>query len=176
MAFFRVNLGGETQFLPFLTGDAPPPASAMTTNLLVSYHAPDQATVRRDVDRFLVAADLTTDRLGGRVTMKNMSPFDLCGGGAPEPKNCSMPPCQCRERTRCTNAAGSDTSAAMPMASSFGLVSTSSPYFGSSCLARYARNSKPNWAVACNESETPWRGIRVSFELNRRRSPTLASD
>src|ERR1051325_10451773 len=32
-AFFRVYVGGETQFISILTGDAPPPASAQTNNL-----------------------------------------------------------------------------------------------------------------------------------------------
>jgi hypothetical protein len=39
-AFLRVYVGGETQFLPLLTGAAAPPASA-GTSLFVSYHAPD---------------------------------------------------------------------------------------------------------------------------------------
>jgi hypothetical protein len=42
--FFRTYIGGESQFLPLLTGDAPPP-SASTTNLFVSYHAPDDANL-----------------------------------------------------------------------------------------------------------------------------------
>jgi hypothetical protein len=35
-AFFRVYVGGETQFISILTGDAPPPPSAKTSNLFVS--------------------------------------------------------------------------------------------------------------------------------------------
>ena len=35
-AFFRVYVGGESQFIPLLTGDAPPPASAQTSNIFVA--------------------------------------------------------------------------------------------------------------------------------------------
>jgi hypothetical protein len=42
-------------FLPILTGEAPPPASAQTTNLHVSYHAPEPAAKRLDVNRLLTA-------------------------------------------------------------------------------------------------------------------------
>src|SRR5678816_3188020 len=62
-AFFRAYVGGESQFIPLLTGDAPPPASAQTTNLFVSYHAP--ANVRLDVNRLLNDTNLTTNTLGG---------------------------------------------------------------------------------------------------------------
>jgi hypothetical protein len=40
MAFFRAYLGGETEFLPILTGDRLPPSAAMTQHAFVSYHAP----------------------------------------------------------------------------------------------------------------------------------------
>jgi hypothetical protein len=87
-AFFRVYVGGETQFTPILTGAAPPPASAQTTDLHVSYHAPDAATKRRDVNRLLTAANLTTDTLGGASTQTGLTPHDLCGGDAPQPQHC----------------------------------------------------------------------------------------
>ncbi|HVG28401.1 MAG TPA: hypothetical protein VM864_01640 [Pyrinomonadaceae bacterium] len=87
-AFFRVYVGGETQFTPILTGAAPPPASAQTTDLHVSYHAPDAATKRRDVNRLLTAANLTTDTLGGASTQTGLTPHDLCGGNSPEPQHC----------------------------------------------------------------------------------------
>ncbi|MGI4789037.1 MAG: hypothetical protein ACRYFS_09325, partial [Janthinobacterium lividum] len=50
-AFFRTyitngtTVGGETQFLPFLKGDAPVPPSALTTELFETYHAPDASLV-----------------------------------------------------------------------------------------------------------------------------------
>lgn len=85
-AFFRAYVGGETQFLPILTGDAPPPASALTTDLFVSYHAP--ANVRLDVNRLLDDTNLSLNFLGGAVTQLGLTPYDLCGGEAPQPATC----------------------------------------------------------------------------------------
>ncbi|MDQ1589708.1 MAG: hypothetical protein QOG71_335 [Pyrinomonadaceae bacterium] len=87
-AFMRAYVGGETQFLPLLTGAAPPPASAQTTNLHVSYHAPDAAAKRRDVNRLLDATNLTTNTLGGVTTQSGLTPHDLCGGASPQPQHC----------------------------------------------------------------------------------------
>ena len=85
-AFFRAYVGGESQFIPILTGDAPPPASAQTNNLFVSYHAP--ASLRLDVNRLLSDTNLTTNTLGGAVTATALSPYELCGGPAPQPQRC----------------------------------------------------------------------------------------
>src|SRR5215204_1382055 len=85
-AFFRAYVGGESQFIPLLTGDAPPPASAQTNNLFVSYHAP--ANVRLDVNRLLSDPNLTTNTLGGAATQTALSPYELCGGDAPQPQRC----------------------------------------------------------------------------------------
>jgi len=82
-AFFRTFVGGETQFLPILTGDAPPPPG-VTRNLFVTYHAP----VRRDLNRFLAASELSTNVLGGAVTPAALSPYEICGGAAPFPPTC----------------------------------------------------------------------------------------
>jgi hypothetical protein len=87
-AFMRVYVGGESQFLPILTAAAPPPASALTTNLHVSYHAPDTAATRRDVNRLLNATNLTTNTLGGTTTQSGLTPHDLCGGDSPQPAQC----------------------------------------------------------------------------------------
>lgn len=87
-AFMRVYVGGETQFTPILTGAAPPPASALTTDLHVSYHAPDAAAKRRDVNRLLTATNLTTNTLGGAATQTGLTPHDLCGGNSPQPQHC----------------------------------------------------------------------------------------
>ena len=87
-AFMRVYVGGETQFTPILTGAAPPPASALTTDLHVSYHAPDAAAKRRDVNRLLAAANLSTNTLGGATTQTGLTPHDLCGGDSPQPQHC----------------------------------------------------------------------------------------
>jgi hypothetical protein len=73
-AFFRTFVGGESGFLSILTGDAPPP-SGVTRNLFVSYHPP----VRRDVNRFLAASELSTNVLGGAVTPNLLSPYEICG-------------------------------------------------------------------------------------------------
>ena len=87
-AFFRTYVGGETQFIPILTGDAPPPASAQTNNLFVSYHAPDNPTLRLDVNRLLNNTNLTVNTQGGVATQTGLTPYDLCGGAAPQPAVC----------------------------------------------------------------------------------------
>lgn len=87
-AFFRAYVGGESQFLPLMTGDAPAPPSASTNELFVSYHAPDDPALRRDVNRLLSDTNLTTNTLGGAVTRNGLSPYDLCGGPAPQPSKC----------------------------------------------------------------------------------------
>jgi hypothetical protein len=87
-AVMRAYVGGETQFLPVLTGEAPPPASALTTNLHVSYHAPDAAAKRRDVNRLLTPTNLTTNTLGGAAAQTGLTPHDLCGGASPQPQHC----------------------------------------------------------------------------------------
>src|SRR5687767_10113037 len=87
-AFFRAYVGGESQFIPILTGDAPPPPSAQTTNLFVSYHAPDNSELRRDVNRLLNNTNLTVNTLGAAVTQTALTPYELCGGEAPQPATC----------------------------------------------------------------------------------------
>ncbi|HKS28665.1 MAG TPA: hypothetical protein VJS44_12635 [Pyrinomonadaceae bacterium] len=87
-AFMRVYVGREAAFLPILTGQAPPPASAQTTNLYVSYHAPDTAATRRDVNRLLNATNLSTNTLGGATSATGLTPQDLCGGESPQPAQC----------------------------------------------------------------------------------------
>jgi hypothetical protein len=87
-AFFRAYVGGETQFLPILTGDAPPPPSAQTSNLFVSYHAPDNPELRLDVNRLLNDTNLTVNTLGGAATQVALTPYELCGGEAPQPLTC----------------------------------------------------------------------------------------
>ena len=87
-AFFRAYVGGENEFIPILTGDAPPPASAQTNDLFVSYHAPDASALRLDVNRLLNETNLTLNNLGGGVTQLGLTPYDLCGGEAPQPATC----------------------------------------------------------------------------------------
>jgi hypothetical protein len=87
-AFLRVYVGGESQFLPLLTGAAAPPASAGTSDLFVSYHAPDVPQLRKDVNRLLNATNLTTSTLGGAVTATGLVPYLVCGGPLPQPPQC----------------------------------------------------------------------------------------
>ena len=87
-AFFRAYVGGEHQFIPILTGDAPPPPSAQTNNLFVSYHAPDDPALRLDVNRLLDDTNLTINTLGAAVTQTGLTPYELCGGEAPQPQRC----------------------------------------------------------------------------------------
>jgi len=87
-AFFRVYVGGESQFIPILTGDAPPPPSAQTQNLFVSYHAPDNPELRLDVNRLLNNTNLSVNTLGAAATQTALSPYELCGGEAPQPPRC----------------------------------------------------------------------------------------
>ncbi|MET0645682.1 MAG: hypothetical protein ABW208_03615 [Pyrinomonadaceae bacterium] len=85
-AVMRAYVGGESQFIPYLTGVAAPPPSAQTTEIHVSYHAP--AAVRRDVNRLLTSANLTTNTLGGASAQTGLTPHDLCGGASPQPQHC----------------------------------------------------------------------------------------
>jgi hypothetical protein len=87
-AVMRAYVGGESQFIPYLTGEAPPPPSAQTNEIHVSYHAPDTATTRRDVNRLLTSTNLTTNTLGGATTQTGLTPHDLCGGPSPQPQHC----------------------------------------------------------------------------------------
>jgi hypothetical protein len=96
-AAMRAYVGGETQFLPYLTGAAAPPPSAQTTNLHVSYHAPDTSATRRDVNRLLASANLTTNTLGGATAQTGLTPHDLCGGESPQPQHC-LPSTQATSR------------------------------------------------------------------------------
>ncbi|HEX7313490.1 MAG TPA: hypothetical protein VF297_06190 [Pyrinomonadaceae bacterium] len=87
-ATMRAYAGGETAFLPYLTGAAAPPPSALTNEIHVSYHAPDTAAKRRDVNRLLTSTNLTTNTLGGATTQTGLTPHDLCGGPSPQPQHC----------------------------------------------------------------------------------------
>jgi hypothetical protein len=87
-AFFRAYVGGENQFMPILTGDAPPPPSAQTNKLFVSYHAPDNPELRLDVNRLLDDTNLTLNTLGAAVTQIGLTPYELCGGEEPQPQRC----------------------------------------------------------------------------------------
>ena len=87
-AFFRAYVGGENQFIPILTGDAPPPPSAQTNKLFVSYHAPDNPELRLDVNKLLNDTNLTVNTQGGAATQTGLTPYELCGGNPPQPQRC----------------------------------------------------------------------------------------
>ena len=87
-ATMRAYVGGESAFLPYLTGAAAPPPSAQTGEVHVSYHAPDTAATRRDVNRLLTSSNLTTNTLGGASGQAGLTPHDLCGGLSPQPQHC----------------------------------------------------------------------------------------
>ncbi len=94
-AFFRTYLGGETRFLPLLTGADPPPPSALTQDLYFSYQVADDPARRLDVNRLRDASQhLVTNDLGGAVSQSGLtngtpiSPPDLCGGEWPQPQHC----------------------------------------------------------------------------------------
>ncbi len=80
-AFFRTYLGGETAFLPILTGDAPPPPSATVTadRIHIGYLPPDDPGDRRDVNRLLTTANLTTNTLGGAVLTGGLQTYTVGG-------------------------------------------------------------------------------------------------
>ena len=84
--FFRLELGGpgaEPLFKAYFDGTSIEPPSSEPANTHTSYHA--QAADRRDINRWKTSADLTTNFLGGAVTRKLLTPFDLCGGEPPQP-------------------------------------------------------------------------------------------
>jgi hypothetical protein len=88
-AFFRTYLGGETQFLPILTGDAAPPPSAQVpaANIHLGYLPPDNSTVRRDINRLTSSTNLTTNTLGGSVVTGGLATYTYTttGSGSSEP-------------------------------------------------------------------------------------------
>src|SRR5262249_3812934 len=79
-AFFRVYLKRELQFLPLLTGAAPPPASAAFAQVFASYFPADDAVRRMDVNRLLDQSSLTGDTAGGLASQSGLDTYDLCGG------------------------------------------------------------------------------------------------
>jgi hypothetical protein len=78
-AFFRTYLGGESAFLRFLVS-GPPPPSARTEGVHVTYHPPDDPALRRDLNRLLEPGSLATNVLGGAAHGSGLIPSDLCGG------------------------------------------------------------------------------------------------
>lgn len=86
--FFRLYLGGETEFLPLFKGDVPPPPSATTDEIYSTYHAKDAIGARLDVNRLLDDSYRFTNELGGAVSQTGLTEYDLCGGPEPQPRHC----------------------------------------------------------------------------------------
>jgi hypothetical protein len=82
-AFFRTYVGGETQFLPILTGDAPPPPSAQVTpdRIHNAYLPPSSPADRRDINQLTAMANLTTNTLGGAVVTGGLASYAFITGG-----------------------------------------------------------------------------------------------
>ena len=79
-AFMRAYVGGESQFMPLLTNQAPPPPSMGANNVYVSFHPPDNYFSRLDVNRLVEENNLSTNTLGGIVTKTSLPGYVLCGG------------------------------------------------------------------------------------------------
>ncbi len=86
--FIRTYVGGEEEFLPMLKGDSPPPPSAMTSEIHVSYHPRGAVGSRLTVTSLLTEDRLSTNDLGEPVTPNGLDPYDLCGGEDPQPRYC----------------------------------------------------------------------------------------
>ncbi len=80
-AFFRTHLGGETEFVDLLRGDADPPAAAAGAFVRTSYMPPDDPASRLVVNRVTTATSLETNDLGGAVEGVALATYDLCGVG-----------------------------------------------------------------------------------------------
>jgi hypothetical protein len=158
-AVMRAYVGGETQFLPYLTGEAAPPPSAQTTEIHVSYHAPDTAATRRDVNRLLTSTNLTTNTLGGASTQAGLTPHDLCGGDSPQPQHC-LPSTQSTARQPHT----------VPSARASTVRGLSQLRTGWSASTATYTNNLPTGAT--NVSGFKWLTFRVSVNFADTRNPT----
>jgi hypothetical protein len=157
-AVMRVYVGGETQFVPYLTGEAAPPPSAQTTEIHVSYHAPDTAATRRDVNRLLTSTNLTTNTLGGATTQTGLTPHDLCGGNSPQPQHC-LSAAQATTRQPHT----------VPSARATTVRGLSQLRTGWSALTATYTNNLPTGST--NVSGFKWLTFRVSVNFEDTRNP-----
>lgn len=87
-AFLRAYVGGESQFLPLLTGAVPALLPDGVGKVYVSFHAPDEPASRRDVNRLSDDRNLNVNTMGGAVTPTSLWPYDVCGGASPTPGQC----------------------------------------------------------------------------------------
>ena len=92
-AFFRSYLKSETAFLPFLRGDALPPASAKTDEIYVAYTPKDDPAHRLDVNPYTSAADAAVNPLNGSASGHNLAVYEFCDDNAPmAPAGCLADP------------------------------------------------------------------------------------
>ena len=157
-AVMRVYVGSESQFIPYLTGEAAPPPSAQTNEIHVSYHAPDTATTRRDVNRLLTSTNLTTNTLGGATTQTGLTPHDLCGGASPQPQHC-LPGTQSTTRQPHTTVSARATT----------MRGLSQLRTGWSAITANYRNDLP--VGTRDVSGFRWLTFRVSVNFNDTRNP-----
>lgn len=89
-AFFRFYLSGYQDFYwDVLTGYAPVPPSAGSARVFTAYQAPLQLGWMWPVNPLLTAADLSTNILSGGVSQSGLTPYELCGGAAPQVQHCT---------------------------------------------------------------------------------------
>ncbi len=84
--YFRTEVGGEPGFFGYIDGSTGKPPTVSALAIHASYQGNN--TQRRDLNRLLTNADLTTNFLGGATSQTGLTPHDLCGGLAPQPLHC----------------------------------------------------------------------------------------
>lgn len=80
-AFLRTHLGGETEYLPLLRGEAEPPAGAAAAAVRTTYMPPDLAGERLVVNRIASEASLATNDLDAAVEGEALGEYGVCGIG-----------------------------------------------------------------------------------------------
>lgn len=85
-ALFRYQVGGESALLPLIDGSGGLPPALASVALHVSFQGAEPR--RRDVNRLLTASALSANFLGGAVSQSGLTPYELCGGAAPQPTSC----------------------------------------------------------------------------------------
>ncbi len=84
-AFFRTYVGLETGFSSILeVNNITPPLSSMldSSQVFVSYHP--GRTLRQDINKTDVVADLTTNTVAGAASDSALAVYQICGGGLTE--------------------------------------------------------------------------------------------
>jgi len=80
-AFFRMHLGGETEYVPLLRGEVEPPTGAAAAAVRTTYMPPDLAGDRLVVNRIATAASMATNDLDAAVEGEALGDYGLCGVG-----------------------------------------------------------------------------------------------